>query len=121
MKVLLWFPFSVFVRDKSMKKQRTVTRDKNETVLKARDRHNACIVPRAVPIVEAMVALVIVDQLMAQYAQCNLFPVNRDLQEPLVAALEPEQDKFKFDLARIQLLVYMFSLCQIFVRMQSIS
>jgi hypothetical protein len=37
----------------------------------------------AVPMVEAMVALVILDQLMAQHAQCNLFPINPDLQEPL--------------------------------------
>lgn len=37
----------------------------------------------AVPMVEAMVALVLVDQLMAQYAQCNLFPINPELQEPL--------------------------------------
>lgn len=30
-----------------------------------------------------MVALVLVDQLMAQYAQCHLFPINPELQEPL--------------------------------------
>lgn len=40
--------------------------------------------------VEAMVALVLVDQLMAQYAQCNLFPVNPELQEALLPVLEPE-------------------------------
>lgn len=44
--------------------------------------------------VEAVVALVLVDQLMAQYAQCNLFPVNLDLQEPMVPALEPEEVPF---------------------------
>lgn len=33
--------------------------------------------------VEAMVALVLVDQLMAQYAQCMMFPINPELQEPL--------------------------------------
>lgn len=46
----------------------------------------------AVPMVEAVVALVLVDQLMAQYAQCNLFPVNPDLQDPLFSPrleLEP--------------------------------
>lgn len=37
----------------------------------------------AVPMVEAMVALVLVDQLMAQYAQNELFPINPALQEPL--------------------------------------
>lgn len=44
--------------------------------------------------VEAMVALVLVDQLMAHYAQCNLFPVNLDLQEPLLLVLEPAEVPF---------------------------
>lgn len=35
----------------------------------------------AVPMVEAMVALVLVDQLMAQYAQCEMFPINPEFQE----------------------------------------
>ncbi|KAH7537409.1 hypothetical protein FEM48_Zijuj03G0089500 [Ziziphus jujuba var. spinosa] len=65
------------------KKQHTVTRDKHEIDLIARGRHDPCVVPRAVPMVEAMVALVLVDQLMAHYAQCNLFPLNEDLQVPL--------------------------------------
>ncbi|KAI4351394.1 hypothetical protein L6164_005763 [Bauhinia variegata] len=76
------------------KKQHTVTRDKKETELIARGRHDPCVVPRAVPMVEAMVALVLVDQLMAQYAQCNLFPVNPELQEPLLPILEPEEARF---------------------------
>lgn len=33
--------------------------------------------------VEAMVALVLVDQLMAQHAQCHLFPINPELQESI--------------------------------------
>lgn len=40
----------------------------------------------AVPMVEAMVALVLVDQLMAQHGQCNLFPIDPDLQEPMFLA-----------------------------------
>ncbi|GMH27063.1 hypothetical protein Nepgr_028906 [Nepenthes gracilis] len=72
------------------KKQNTVTRGKEETELLARGRHDPCVVPRAVPMVEAMVALVLVDQLMAQYAQCQLFPINPALQEPmLLPKLEP--------------------------------
>lgn len=44
----------------------------------------------AVPMVEAVVALVLVDQLMAQYAQCELFPINPALQEPIeMPKLEP--------------------------------
>ncbi|XVE99325.1 hypothetical protein REPUB_Repub03eG0188600 [Reevesia pubescens] len=65
------------------RKQHTVTREKKEIELIARGRHDPCVVPRAVPMVEAMVALVLVDQLMAQHAQCNLFPINPELQESL--------------------------------------
>ncbi|XP_068652607.1 chorismate synthase, chloroplastic [Aristolochia californica] len=65
------------------KKQNTVTRDRQETELIARGRHDPCVVPRAVPMVEAMVSLVLMDQLMLQYAQCELFPINQSLQEPL--------------------------------------
>uniref|UniRef100_A0A5B6ZY54 Chorismate synthase n=1 Tax=Davidia involucrata TaxID=16924 RepID=A0A5B6ZY54_DAVIN len=72
------------------KKQHTVTRDKQETELIARGRHDPCVVPRAVPMVEAMVALVLVDQLMSQYAHCELFPINPALQEPMeLPRLEP--------------------------------
>jgi chorismate synthase len=72
------------------KRQNTVNRDKTEAELIARGRHDPCVVPRAVPMVEAMVALVLVDQLMAQYAQCHLFPVDQDLQEPLLPNLVPD-------------------------------
>lgn len=65
------------------KKQNTVTREKKETELIARGRHDPCVVPRAVPMVEAMVALALVDQLMAHHAQCLMFPVNPALQEPV--------------------------------------
>lgn len=65
------------------RKQNTVTRDKQETEFIARGRHDPCVVPRAVPMVESMVALVLVDQLLAQAAQNQLFPINKDLQEPL--------------------------------------
>ncbi|KAJ0102497.1 hypothetical protein Patl1_06125 [Pistacia atlantica] len=74
------------------RKQNTVTREKKETELIARGRHDPCVVPRAVPMVEAMVALVLVDQLMAQYAQCYLFPPNSDLQAPFkLPSLEPAE------------------------------
>ncbi|XP_058079045.1 chorismate synthase 2, chloroplastic-like isoform X6 [Magnolia sinica] len=67
------------------RKQHTVTRDRHETELIARGRHDPCVVPRAVPMVEAMVALVILDQLMVRYAQCQLLPINPCLQEPVEA------------------------------------
>lgn len=37
----------------------------------------------AVPMVEATIALVLVDQLMTHYAQCHMFPINPELQEPV--------------------------------------
>jgi chorismate synthase len=49
--------------------QRTTTYDFEEGVLEAKGRHDPCVVPRAVPIVEAMSALVIIDALMAQNAR----------------------------------------------------
>ncbi|KAL1826162.1 hypothetical protein ACET3Z_012940 [Daucus carota] len=63
------------------RKQNTVTRDKQETELTFRGRQEPCVVVRAVPVVESMVALVLVDQLMSQFSQNELFPINTDLQE----------------------------------------
>lgn len=39
----------------------TIDDDGNNTVLKARGRHDPCVVPRAVPVVEAMAAMVMLD------------------------------------------------------------
>lgn len=55
-------------------KQKTVTRDGLEVELRGKGRHDPCVLPRAVPMVEAMVALTITDALMLQQAQCELFP-----------------------------------------------
>ena len=49
-----------------MKEQRTVTTEHENTTLKGRGRHDPCVLPRAVPIVEAMVALVLADHMMRQ-------------------------------------------------------
>jgi chorismate synthase len=51
-----------------------VTREGVETDLRARGRHDPCVVPRAVPMVESMVAMVLADQLLQHYAQCELLP-----------------------------------------------
>jgi chorismate synthase len=40
-----------------------------EGVLAAKGRHDPCVVPRAVPIVGGMAALVIADAVMAQHAR----------------------------------------------------
>ena len=41
--------------------QPTVDKDGNNTILEAKGRHDPCVLPRAVPIVEAMAALTILD------------------------------------------------------------
>ena len=46
------------------KKQSSVTSDHKETELQAKGRHDPCVIPRAVPIVEAMANLVILDHLL---------------------------------------------------------
>jgi len=50
------------------KAQRTVTREHEETELEARGRHDPCVLPRAVPMVEAMAALVLCDHALRQAA-----------------------------------------------------
>ena len=55
-------------------RQATVSRAGADMQLLARGRHDPCVVPRAVPMVEAMVALVLADQLLQHYAQCELLP-----------------------------------------------
>ena len=48
--------------------QKTVTAAGEETTLAARGRHDPCVLPRAVPIVEAMAALVLCDHALRQRA-----------------------------------------------------
>ena len=54
-----------------MHEQDTVDVDLKNTTLKARGRHDPCVLPRAVPIVEAMTALVLVDHALRHQAQCG--------------------------------------------------
>lgn len=42
----------------------TITKDLEPTVLQAKGRHDPCVLPRAVPIVEAMAAMVILDNIL---------------------------------------------------------
>jgi chorismate synthase len=48
--------------------QETVTTDREPATLAARGRHDPCVLPRAVPMVEAMVSLVLVDHFLRQRA-----------------------------------------------------
>lgn len=49
--------------------QPTVSPSGEETVVKARGRHDPCVVPRAVPVVEAMAALTVLDHYLMQCAR----------------------------------------------------
>jgi chorismate synthase len=51
--------------------QDTVDTQLRNTTLKARGRHDPCVLPRAVPMVEAMTALVLVDHALRHKAQCE--------------------------------------------------
>jgi chorismate synthase len=55
--------------------QQTVDVQGAATELIGRGRHDPCVVPRAVPIVEAMTALVLVDHWMRQHAQTGAFRI----------------------------------------------
>ncbi|MCX8213362.1 MAG: chorismate synthase [SAR202 cluster bacterium] len=52
-----------------MKSQETVDIEGNPTTLEGRGRHDPCVLPRAVPMVEAMMALVLVDHAIRQRGQ----------------------------------------------------
>lgn len=51
-----------------MHEQDTVDEEYQNTTLKGRGRHDPCVLPRAVPIVEAMTALVLIDHALRQKA-----------------------------------------------------
>jgi chorismate synthase len=54
-----------------LREQETVDQDGHDTTIKARGRHDPCVLPRAVPIVEAMLALVLADHFLRQRGQCG--------------------------------------------------
>ena len=54
------------------KEQKTVTKEGEETLLSGKGRHYPCVLPRAVPMVDAMVALVLCDHLLRHYGQCKV-------------------------------------------------
>ena len=51
--------------------QQTVTTTGTDTELQARGRHDPCVLPRAVPMVEAMAAIVLADHALRQRGQCG--------------------------------------------------
>ena len=55
------------------KQQQTINAAGEATTLEAKGRHDPCVLPRAVPMVEAMAALVLADHLLRQQGQCSLW------------------------------------------------
>ena len=47
-----------------LKEQKTINKDLQETTVNPKGRHDTCVLPRAVPIVEAMAAIVLADHFM---------------------------------------------------------
>ena len=47
-----------------LKEQKTIDRELNETTINPKGRHDPCVLPRAVPIVESMAALVLADHFL---------------------------------------------------------
>jgi chorismate synthase len=54
-----------------MHKQDTVDEEFRNTTITGRGRHDPCVLPRAVPMVEAMTALVLIDHALRHKAQCE--------------------------------------------------
>jgi len=55
-----------------MTSQPTVSTKHEDTELKGRGRHDACVLPRAVPMVEAMTTLILCDHLLRHRGQCGM-------------------------------------------------
>jgi chorismate synthase len=64
-----------------IREQETVTQSGESTWLMGKGRHDPCVLPRAVPIVEAMTALVLIDHWMRDHAQNHTFAFDPDLPE----------------------------------------
>jgi chorismate synthase len=55
-----------------MTEQKTIDNNHQDTELKGRGRHDPCVLPRAVPIVEAMTTLTLLDHALQHRAQCGI-------------------------------------------------
>lgn len=58
------------------KAQRTVTRTGDDAEIQVTGRHDPCLVPRFIPIGEAMICLVVIDHLLRWRAQCGAAPTD---------------------------------------------
>ena len=55
-----------------LQEQETVDNEGNAAVMKGRGRHDPCVLPRAVPIVESMMALVLADHALRHQGQTGI-------------------------------------------------
>lgn len=68
---LIWFRVAFKPVATVMHEQDTVDVHGRNTTLKGRGRHDPCVLPRAVPMVDAMTALVLMDHALRHRAQCG--------------------------------------------------
>src|SRR5580765_4353295 len=61
-----------------MREQKTVSKGGEDTTITGRGRHDPCVLPRAVPMVEAMAALVLADHALRQEVIRARAPAHRD-------------------------------------------
>ena len=64
------------------REQETVTAAGKETTLQARGRHDPCVLPRAVPLIESMTALVLCDHFLRQRALVPSFLDSEKARQP---------------------------------------
>lgn len=72
--------------------QQTTTYDEEEGVLEAKGRHDPCVIPRAVPIVESMAALVIMDAILAQSARQSARSLLPVVNNKLIVPISQQQN-----------------------------
>ena len=65
----IYFRIAIKPTSTISKTQQTVTQQKEETSLSSTGRHDPCVLPRAVPVVDAMAALVLMDHYLRHKAQ----------------------------------------------------
>ncbi|MHB8573882.1 MAG: chorismate synthase [Dehalococcoidia bacterium] len=64
----IWFRVAFKPTATIMRDQETVTRHHEDAIIHGRGRHDPCVLPRAVPMVEAMAALTLADHMLRQEA-----------------------------------------------------
>ncbi len=75
--------------------QQTVDKQAKARTLAAKGRHDPCVLPRAVVIVEAMAALTLVDLFLEQRARAGLFPISKLQQASEIADRQGVSSKGK--------------------------